>query len=198
MDAQGSVSRWLVPLQTGESVAVEILWKRYFPRLVLLARRRLGQALHGAADEEDVALSAFDSFCRRAERGQFPKLHDRDGLWRLLVEITLCKVSDLIRHEMRRKRGGGMTRHPNDEQGENPFLSQLISREPTPEFAAEIAEECCRLLDVLGNPTLKQVAVWRMEGYAFSEIAQRLRCSVRSVDRKLSVIREIWQEQRQR
>src|SRR5262249_15219134 len=32
------------------------------------------------ADQEDVALSAFDSFYRAAEQGRFPRLHDRDDL----------------------------------------------------------------------------------------------------------------------
>ena len=65
-----------------------------------------------AADEEDVALSAFDSFCRGAQRGRFPQLDDRDNLWRLLVVITSRKAVDLAQHEgppevrRRRARGG--------------------------------------------------------------------------------------------
>jgi hypothetical protein len=50
------------------------------------------------ADEEDVALSAFDSFCAGAERGRFPDLKDRDNLWALLVTITARKAADLAQH----------------------------------------------------------------------------------------------------
>ncbi len=83
MSSDGSVTRWLAPLQAGDPTAVEELWKRYFQRLVGLARKKLRGAVLRAADEEDVALSAFDSFCRNAAQGRFPHLLDRDSLWHL-------------------------------------------------------------------------------------------------------------------
>ncbi|HKI35430.1 MAG TPA: ECF-type sigma factor, partial [Gemmataceae bacterium] len=76
--ADGSVTRWLGDLQAGDRAAAQQLWKRFFGRLVGLARKRLQGARRRAADEEDVALSAFDSFCRSAEQGRFPELADRD------------------------------------------------------------------------------------------------------------------------
>ena len=63
-DDQGSVTRWIGQLQTGDPAAAQLLWDRYFRRMVGLARKKLEGAKRGAADEEDVALSAFDSFCR--------------------------------------------------------------------------------------------------------------------------------------
>ena len=77
------------------------LWQAYFRRLVALARDRLRGTSRRAADEEDVALAAFDSFYRRAERGQFPDLEDRDDLWRLLFVLTVRKAVDLARREAR-------------------------------------------------------------------------------------------------
>jgi hypothetical protein len=67
-----------------------------------------------------------------------------------------------------------------------------VGEEPTPEFAAQVAEECRRLLDLLGDETLRQVAVWKMEGYTNDEIAGRLSCSRRTVTLKLEAIRIIW------
>ena len=62
---------------------------------VLPPARRPGERSYStcrrAADEEDVALSAFDSFCRGAEQGRFPQLDGRDDLWHLLVVITVRK-----------------------------------------------------------------------------------------------------------
>ena len=75
--------------------------------LVGLARARLEGMRHAVADEEDAALSAFDSFCRRRRAGRFPRLDDRDDLWRLLVVITERKASDQAQRERRLKRGGG-------------------------------------------------------------------------------------------
>ena len=45
--------------------------------------------------------SAFDSFCRRAERGQFPRLEDREDLWQVLFVLTVRKAIDHARHESR-------------------------------------------------------------------------------------------------
>src|SRR5262245_52631875 len=106
MRSPGSVTGWLARLQAGDDAAAQPLWERYFRRLVELARSRLRGGPRAAADEEDVALSAFDSFCRGAEKGRFPQLHDRDDLWGLLVLITAHKALDRLRHERRQKRGG--------------------------------------------------------------------------------------------
>jgi hypothetical protein len=88
MASEGSVTHWLGQLCAGDQAAAQPLWERYFQRLVDQARARLRATPRRVADEEDVALSVFDSFCRGAERGRFPQLSDRDDLWRLLVVIT--------------------------------------------------------------------------------------------------------------
>src|SRR5438874_3477307 len=91
------VTVWLGQLVAGDPAAARPLWDRYFHRLVGLARKRLRDAPRRAADEEDVALSAFDSFCRNAEAGRFPDLTDRDGLWRGLATFTLRKATRHLR-----------------------------------------------------------------------------------------------------
>jgi DNA-directed RNA polymerase specialized sigma24 family protein len=148
------------------------------------------------ADEEDVALSAFDSFCRGAEKGRFPRLEDRDDLWQLLVMITARKAADLVEHERRQKRGGGLVLDEAmlgdpDQAG----LAQIVGSEPTPQFAAQVAEEYERLLDRLGSAELRSVALWKMEGYTTDEIAGKLACVPRTVERKLRMIRSIWREE---
>src|SRR5262245_60870661 len=110
MSAAGSVTHWVSLLQGGDHQAAQPLWERYFQQLVHLARARLQGTPRRAADEEDVALSAFASFCRGAEQGRFPRLSDRKDLWRLLVVITARKALDLSARERRRKRGGGTVR----------------------------------------------------------------------------------------
>jgi DNA-directed RNA polymerase specialized sigma24 family protein len=194
--ANGSVTRWLGQLQAGDSAAARQLWQRYFRRLIGLARKRLQGAPRRGADEEDVALSAFDSFCRAAGQGRFPDLADRDGLWRLLMLMTARKAAHLLRDEGRQKRGGG-AQFATDapvESDEESVLGQLLSREPTPEFAAQMTEECERLLLGLGDGDLKAVALLRMEGYSLEEIAARQGCVARTVKRKLRLIRDIWEE----
>ena len=191
MSSEGSVTRWFDALQAGDPAAAQQLWERYFQRLVGLARQKLRDSRNGAADEEDVALSAFDSFCRNAETGRFPKLLDRDSLWRLLMVITTRKAAHLIRDQGRLKRGGPAP----VEQSENDCLDQVLSREPDPEFAVEVAEQCQRLLRMLADQRLETVALRRMEGYSVEEIAAELGCAPRSVKRKLQLIRGIWENE---
>ncbi len=189
MSASGSVSQWIHLLRAGDPAGAQPLWELYFRRLVELARARLTGANRRVRDEEDVALSAFDSFCRGATNGRFPQLADRDNLWRVLVVITARKAGHLVRDQRRLKRGG--TAEPLSLGAE---ADELLSREPTPEFAAEAAEECGQLFARLGDADLERVALWKMEGYSNDEIADRLGCAPRSVERKLRLIREIWDE----
>src|SRR6266550_8034471 len=106
MTLQGSVTAWINLLKGGDAAAIQRLWEAYFPRLVGMARKKLREAPRRAADEEDVALSAFDSFCDGVARGRFPQLTDRDDLWHVLVTITARKAVQLLRREQRQKRGG--------------------------------------------------------------------------------------------
>jgi DNA-directed RNA polymerase specialized sigma24 family protein len=203
VSSEGSVTRWLGRLQAGDHAAAQRLWERYFRRLVGLARRKLRDAPRRVADEEDVALSAFDSFCRGAEQGRFPQLRDRDDLWRLLFALTARKAFDQVRDQRRHKRGGGRVRGesallgPEDSAGEEAGLEQVLGREPTPEFAAQVAEECQRLLDLLGDAELRAVALAKMEGDTTEQIAARLGRSPRSVERKLQLIRSLWAKEGQ-
>jgi RNA polymerase sigma factor (sigma-70 family) len=193
MSPEGSVTRWLAPLQEGDPAAAQQLWERYFRRLVGLARKKLQGAPRRAADEEDVALSAFDSFCRNAEQGRFPQLADRDSLWRLLVTITARKAAHQVRDEGRQKRGGGAV--PVTDSDAESALAEMLSREPSPEFAVLMAEAFQRLLRLLGDKELEAVALLRMEGYTVEEIAVRLGCAPRTVKRKLALIRTIWEKE---
>jgi RNA polymerase sigma factor (sigma-70 family) len=191
MSSDGSVTRWLGRLHAGDPAAAQQLWERYFRRLVGLARARLRGAPRRAADEEDVALSAFDSFCRGAEQGRFPRLADRDSLWRLLVTITARKAAHQVRDERRQKRGGGASPVADVEAA----LAEALSREPNPEFAAGVADEYRRLLDRLGDRDLQAVALLRLEGYSVEEVAAELGCAPRAVKRKLALIRTVWEKE---
>ena len=186
MNADGSVTRCIADLKAGEAAAAEQLWQSYFQRLVGLARTKLGPRARPVADEEDVALSAFKSLCLGAVRGRFPELRDRDNLWPLLVALTAHKAADLIKHQQRQKRGGGQRLESTD-------LEAVLSREPTPEFSAMVAENCARLLDRLELP-LRQIAQLRLDGYTNIEIGSRLGCALRTVERRLELIRRTWTE----
>jgi DNA-directed RNA polymerase specialized sigma24 family protein len=195
----GSVTALLERLKAGDHEAVRLLWQRYYPRLVGLARKKLQGTPCRVADEEDAALSAFDSFCRRAEQGQFPDLKDRDGLWALLVVLTAHKAADLVKHQRREKRGGGKVHgdsalRPADGDSSAGGFDGLEGDAPTPEEAAILAEEVENLLGRLRAPALRQVAVWKLEGHTNADIAERQGCSLPTVERRLAIIRRLLKD----
>lgn len=67
--------------------------------------------------------------------------------------------------------------------------------EPTAEFALVVADEFARLYSLLGDESLRSVVLWKMEGYTTAEIADKLGCKPRTVDRKLALIRKHWSKE---
>jgi DNA-directed RNA polymerase specialized sigma24 family protein len=185
-----SVTQWIRALKQGNQSAAQGLWEAYFRRLVGLAHARLRDAPRRMADEEDVALSAFDSFCRGAREGRFPRLDDRNDLWQILVLITVRKAIDLRQYETRPSRGWGNAKSLSELAEEG--FDVAGGNEPSPELAAQLAEEYERLMEQLGDSTLQRVAIWKLEGYTDNEIATRLGCVTRTVERKLALIRSMW------
>ena len=191
MSENQSVTWWLENLKAGDEAAAHSLWQRYFQRLAGLARQRLGEGQRRVQDEDDIALSVFESLCKRAGRGDLEDLDGRDELWRLLAVITLRKVAAQVRDATRQKRGGGWVRG-DSVFGEGDGLHQFADPGPTPEFLHQLAEEHDRLLALLDDDRLHQIALWKMEGWTGDEIAGKLGISRRSVERKLERIRELW------
>ena len=198
-DDKRSVTQFLKDFQGGDDAAFEAIWTRYFTRLVAMARRRLQKERRLAgADEEDIALSAFKSFHRRARRGDFPRLDDRDDLWVQLVTLTRQKIVDLRRRERALKRGRDRLVSEADLRGlsgggDTIGLAAIIGQEPDPAFSAIMTEECRRLLDRLGDETLQQIALAKMGLFTSQEIAGRFGKSLSWVNRKLDLIRSIWE-----
>jgi RNA polymerase sigma factor (sigma-70 family) len=190
----GSVSHWIEALKKGDQAAAQFLWERYHARLLGLARQKLQSSHRRHADEEDVVQNAFGSFFKGMVCGRFPRLNDRDDLWRLLVVITARKAIDQLRRD---GRGNVTLRTPTtiSSMEDEAALEEIVGDEPTPELASQLIEEYENLLIRLSDRTLQQVAVWKLEGFNNSEIASKLTCSRRTVIRKLETIRLIWSEE---
>jgi len=195
-----SVTHLLDVLRTDGNPAVEQLWNRYFNRLVALANDQLGAQPRRLADEEDIALSVFDTLVRGAAHGKFPLLHDRSDLWCLLIILTRQKVVDLRRFETRKKRGQGLLHSMarlgyNAEQGRMMTLDDLIGEEPSPEYILLLNDQYQCAIERLHDEALARIAKETLEGYTTTEIAERLNISPRTVQRKLTLIRNKWMKQ---
>ena len=184
-------------LKGGDMVVAQQLWQRYVERLLRLASRKMGNASKKVSDEDDVVVSAFNALFQGVAEGRFSKLDDRDDLWQLLVMLTERKAIGVWRREHAEKRGGGEVRGESaidgPQESGSAGMGQVAGAEPTPEFAAQMVEDFAQRLATLSDQTqLQQIACDKLAGYTNKEIAQRLDCSVRSVERQVNLIRSIW------
>ncbi|MDR0335812.1 MAG: hypothetical protein LBI18_01850 [Planctomycetaceae bacterium] len=192
------VSSWILHLADGNEEVASKIWDEYFGKLVRLARRKLDGMPLRDVDEEDVALSAMNSFYHGMIQQKFGNIKNREDLWKLLVTITARKATAKLRRHYARKRGGGGIRGESvfgraDETNRN-GIGNVLGAEPTPELALAVVENCQILLDKLGDETLKQIALMTLEGHRTEEIAVKLGCVRRTVERKIERIRQIWSE----
>jgi DNA-directed RNA polymerase specialized sigma24 family protein len=190
-----SVTNWIEQVKVGESVAAQRLWERYLSKLAQVARSRLAGSPQQVADAEDVVVVAFEKFLRYAQAGRFPRLDDRYDLWQVLLLVTDQVAIDQRRAQSAAKRGGFVTRSltsagGNDEASESQW--QPAAPEPTPEFVAAASEQCRRLLGLLENDEMRRIAMGKVHGQTNEEIAGQEQLSIRSVERKLNIIRKIW------
>ena len=193
MSETNDVSHWIDLVKYGDSVAANRLWQHYFDRLVRAVRQRLMGQNRAVSDEEDIALSVFDSFYAAAEQGRFPDLSDRDDLWRLLLRMSARKVIDKHRHDQRQRRGGKVEVHSLDDDDET--IIEAIGDEPSPDMVLTMQEYVEQIFSHLGVGHLRELTVAKLEGYTNAELAQRFECSERTIERRLHLIREKCQQE---
>ncbi|MEO1614827.1 MAG: ECF-type sigma factor [Planctomycetota bacterium] len=198
-DQAARFAETLQRVREGDDQATTELWNQYFLRLVRLAAKRLPVNLRRTGDEEDIALSAFNSFIAGLGRDQFPDLSGPDNLWGLLITLTGRKVNAHLRFHTRQKRGGGAVRGESvfvdaDDFRKSPGISGIAGDDAAADLSVELEEACNVLLDQLPDEQLRQIAVMRMDGFLVDEIAEKLGLSKRATERRLQLIRRTWTE----
>ena len=191
-----SVTQWLVALRADQSTAGEKLWERYVAKLARLARKKLGNSSRRSFDEEDIVIEVFTDFLSGVKDRRFKLLSNREDLWQVLAMLTERAAINQIRRETAAKRGKGHVRGESAfaapfEESAGPGIQRIAGREPTPEFAAEVADQYRRWMSALGSEELVQLAEWKMEGFTNEEIALKCGRTTRTIERKLSLIRQI-------
>lgn len=192
------ITQWIAQAKKTDEDAAAAIWDAYFEKLVAYARRKLSSMPRRAADEEDVVLSAMNSFFRGARNGQLnPK--DRNELWKLLATITVRKATAQLRKHHAQKRGGGEVRGESvfikaGDQSGNPGINDVFDEKQIPQMSSELIGTCDEMLEQLGDDTLRQIALLRLEGHGNNEIAESLSVSLATVKRKLKLIREMWSD----
>jgi RNA polymerase sigma-70 factor, ECF subfamily len=175
-------------LRQGDDGASREVYHRYTHRLIYLARRRLSGKLAQKVDPEDVLQSVYRSFFLRVAVGEFD-LQDWDGLWNLLVAITLRKCGRQLEYHLAARRD--VRRESSSEDGEGSMLDwQALAREPTPEEAAALTEMVDYLLRGLQDDRYQQILVLRLQGYGLEEISQQVGRSEQTVHRVLDQVKK--------
>lgn len=195
MAKRENVTHWIDLVKAGDSAAAYYIWLHYFDRLVRSVRARLHGQNRAVSDEEDIALSVFDSFYNAAKNGRFPDLSDRGDLWQLLLRMAARKVIDKRRHDLRQRRGGNVRLHSLDHAGDDEMVIEAIGDEPSPEIVLMMQESVEQLFSHLGVGQLRDLAGAKLEGYTNAELAQRFGCSERTIERRLNLIREKCQQE---
>lgn len=186
----GSVTVFFDRLRAGDDAAAAGLWNQFLPRMAGMARKTLAGRPQKVADAEDAVQSAFASFCQHAKAGDFV-ISDRSDLWNLLGLITKRKARGQFRREMSLKRGGGRTLEEGALVGSDggPLaLDRAAAEMRTEDFDLHAAELLERL-----DPGLREIAVLKAMGFLNREIAERLECTERKIERKLQLIRLAWE-----
>ncbi len=186
------VSLWIEGLRQADESSIRSVWNHFAGRLCELARNRLSSATKRVNDENDAVQSMFRSVCFGLAEGRFPDLKDRESLWRLMLVITSQKISNRHRFDKQQRRDIRRTLTDSVFCGSPDAVEEnqlVLSREPTPEFAAEFVETCEALFSGLADPSLEHVVILRMEGFTDTEIADRMNCSCRTIQRRFEVIR---------
>ena len=179
--------------------AIALLFQQTLERLKGDIACRLPARMRRHTDEDDLANSVMKSFFQGIAAERFPCLSDEDDLWQVLGMLAKQKIAKHIRRATAQKRGSGRVRGESvfgdvGEHGNNVGLDGVAGA------SDNVVEELVKLegideyLQMLPNDRMREIALLRLQGYANDEIAIRQETSVRTIGRKLQLIRSYWSE----
>jgi RNA polymerase sigma factor (sigma-70 family) len=182
-DPSGSITVLYQQWRQGNADSISQLMARFWPRLLALANSTLRGRVQRMADAEDALQSAMLSFWERVDGGGFDDEMDRDDLWNVLGLITVRKAIKLQEREGAQKRGGGKV-----------VTGIPLENEPQKHSEDGVDLVCAELLEML-DPELRAFALLRLTGYKNREIAEQFDCTERKVERKLQLVRAVWEQE---
>jgi RNA polymerase sigma factor (sigma-70 family) len=181
-------------LRSGDPEAASFLIQQYAGRLLALARARLDSVMRQKVDPEEVVQSALGSFFPRLAGGQF-ELENWEGLWSLLVTITLRKCGKKIRQFHRAARDVRREVAVPLAFGEDRPAWEVLASEPTPSEAAVLTEMVEQLMRGLDGRD-RQIVELRLQGYTLAEISAQVGRTEHSIEGVLRRVRKRLQRQR--
>lgn len=181
---EDSFTQLAADLALGLDGAAREVWTRYAERLVSLARKNLSQKIRQKEDPDDVVQSALKSFYRRQAAGGIQPI-DWDGLWAVLVVITLRKC----RNRARTYRAGQRDAGREESLGQVGDALALASAEPTPLEAAALSDLVTNLMAYLKDDRERAILSLTLQGFTASEVGAQVNRTRRTVHRVLERLR---------
>lgn len=201
MSERENLDRWIQGLREGDPEAAEALWTECLGELIRFARSRMQSLPRCDRDEEDVVLSAIDTFIRRMKGGKFVQIEDGEDVWRVLYDVTRKRIAREYRQKHAIKRGGGKVMTITAASTPDGQSRREWSHEPhdaKQEFSDMLFRSCNDLFDALlripNGKGLLEVARCRLSGYTVQEIADQLQVSKRTAERRLELVRLVCEE----
>jgi DNA-directed RNA polymerase specialized sigma24 family protein len=198
MNSAGSLTLCVQRLHSSDGrerdEAAKIIWDRFSARLQTLVRRHLDNRIRLREDEQDVLQSMYASFCAGQLQGKRPPA-SREELWKLLVRITMCKVVNTAhrhlagRRDVRRERKDPRDHDRDDSLFPRWMLDHVDRAQPSHEEQVIVLDELHRVLQGLPDE-LRQIVLWKLDGFTNSEIATMIGRTVRCVELKMQLIRK--------
>jgi DNA-directed RNA polymerase specialized sigma24 family protein len=185
--------------RSGDRDAGDQLWRHFHSSLAVVARRKYSSVISAVSDEEDLVQSVFMALWKAAANHTLGNIVNRDSFWWLLLTVTKRKVLNRVEAANTQKRDTQTVHLSELQEGRNGEDKDLIAdlKSPTAEMLAALADEESRLMGLLRDDGLRQVAQFKLEGLNHREIARRLHVSYRTVERKVQLIRDLWAKEAQ-
>ena len=197
MDSKSTVTDWIKQLRNGHSSACDKLWPFYLQKLTAIICRKLESSRTEVSDEEDVLIDTCEVCFRKIKEGVYPNISSRDDLWRLLTKIATRKSIDQIRRSRkgvdRLRQDSNQVIQSRDSSFEVNLVESHPGAEPTPEFAAMVADESRYRLSQLPEKMVDVVKL-RMQGFTLKEVSEKTDVSLPTVQRYLNYVREVWSQ----
>ena len=169
-----------LPQTDPPSLSEGSVFTNYSQRLASLAERHLSERLKTRVDGEDIAQSAFRTFFRRRDAGEF-HIDSSSELWQLLAHITVRKAQAHGRRHTAQKRDMAAEETAED--------CTLASQQPRPEDAVIVEDEIERILKDLPEQ-YSSILGLLLEGHSKTDVAEKMELSRMTIHRVVDVLKE--------
>jgi DNA-directed RNA polymerase specialized sigma24 family protein len=196
----------LLAVKRGDEVAVATMFAQYFNRLVAIGRQRLPVRYAKMRDGEDLALSVFKSFVRRAQNGDFPELRGEGQLSALLFTMVQRRILKYIQYETRERRDQDMTVSHSAGAEPGDHVADAQAGDVTHDkrtgngmrildiHADLMTEEIDFAMRLLDTDRQRDIARRILDGQPFEAIADSLDIHLSTVYRTYDRILDVWRQ----